>query len=248
MQAVVMRDETDDREQLPQARALAPSRQQEWEQLNERERALLTPAVIRRWTDGLTEDDYTLQQVAALERRRLNTLRTLRDGAELTDQEFKLLRHLQRHATKTRSYLQIAQYLWGTRDRPITAAMLAGHHGYQSPWVAHIHQLVGQIRRKLEVDPARPQHLATIRAVGYVWYWAGPALDDGIDYEARNREAVVQRYELRRDFGLVFDDEELPPGARPQVQLGPEHPDYAPGLTIEGTTIGRGESRPADEE
>lgn len=209
--------------------------------LGPRELALLTPEVVARWTDRLADDDMVdATEIVRLERQRLLALQTIRQGAELTDLEFKMVRHLQRHEGRPRSYLQIAQHLWGSTRVPITGRMLRHQDGYASPYIRHIWVLVAEIRRKLEVDPARPQHLATLRGAGYVWHASPPSLDDGVDYAARTHAALAIRSALRRDFGLELDGE-VPFG--PSPQLGPNHRDYQT-ETIEGTTLGRGVSTP----
>lgn len=200
----------------------------EYQELSAADRSLITAEALQRWAGDLKDDDYTLADIARLERRRRQALKTLRDGADLTQTEFKLLHYLRRHEGQTRNYLQIARHMWGTAERPITARTLASEYGYASPMITHIQVLIHSIRRKLEVDPARPQHLATIRAVGYRWYSAPPSLDDGENYEARHTESAVQRRQLMLDLGITDDTAITHPswveGSR--IQLGPEHPEY----------------------
>lgn len=194
------------------------------------ERALLTPDVVERWSSDLAPGDFTpetLSEIVELERRRRAALRTLRSTAELTDTEFRLVRYLQRSEGRTRTYLQIAHHLWGSAERPITASVVRARHGYASPMVTSIQVLIHVIRKKLEVDPLRPQHLATIRGVGYRWYSAPPSLDDGEDYERRTRESIVQREYMQKTLGIVEDERvvELPPEWEPGMPLpGPELP------------------------
>lgn len=189
---------------------------------------LLTPEVVARWTKGLAPDDYTPADIVRLERQRRASLKTMRQGVELTDLEWKLLRFLSREPGRIRSYLEIAHHLWGTKSRPVTAAMLAGHHGYQAPMIDHIRVLMFGLRRKLEIDPIRPQHFGNVRSVGYVFYEQPPAADDGVDYRLRAREALTMRAVLKSEFGLEISDDEQAALLRHQgrVELGPGHPDY----------------------
>jgi hypothetical protein len=164
--------------------------------LSDDDRELLTPAVLDRWARDLHPDDVDPAEIADLERKRRANLKTLRQGAELTDLEFRLVRYLQKHAGKVRTYVQIANHLWGTQARPVTPSQLRYRDGYAAPMVSHIQNLVSQIRKKLEVDPLRPQHLASVRGVGYAFYDAPPSLDDGIDYGERGRRYSTLREQM----------------------------------------------------
>lgn len=192
------------------------------------ERALLTPEVIRRWTNALAVNDVTARDILRLEKQRQANLRTIRQGIELTDLEWKLLRFLSREPGKIKTYLEIARHLWGSKSNPVTARMLAGSDGYQAPMISHIQVLMVALRRKLEIDPIRPQHLGNVRGVGYVFYDRPPAVDDGVDYRLRAREALTMRAVLKSEFGLEINDDEQAAlfRHRGQVELGPGHPDY----------------------
>lgn len=178
----------------------------EWATLSLRDCALLTPEVVLRWAPDLDAGDCTLHDIARFERKRRENIQTLRTGAELQDQEWKLLRYLQRREGSTCTYLEIARHLWQTPVRRITAQSLismdAGKYGFGG-MVTTIQGMVHDIRRKLEIDPLRPQHLANIRGVGYRWYSAAPSLDDGENYERRATESAVLREKLYREMGLV---------------------------------------------
>lgn len=192
--------------------------------LSERDRALLTTEVIERWTDPLAASDLVeAAEIVRLERGRQRALQTIRQGVELTDLEFRLLRYLQRYARQTVTYQQIAHHLWGSTQHPITSAVLRMRDGYASPYIRHIWVLVAEIRRKLEIDPARPQHLATMKGAGYRWYNDPPSLDDGEDYARRTAEHEVLRAQVRYELG--GDPDALPPpGYKPSGgQLGPAH-------------------------
>jgi two-component system, OmpR family, KDP operon response regulator KdpE len=77
-----------------------------------------------------------------------------RDGAEvhLTPIEFKLLQTLIRHAGKVITQRQLLIEVWGPQ------------HSEQSQY---LRVYMGQLRRKLEADPAQPRHLLTEPGVGY---------------------------------------------------------------------------------
>jgi hypothetical protein len=201
------------------------------EQLSAADRKLLTPQVIERWTRGLAPDDYTPEDIVRLERQRQKSLQTLRQGVQLQEQEWKLLRYLSREPGKIRTYLEIARHLWSTSSSPVTASMLRARDGYNSPMVTSIQVLVFGIRHKLEIDPLRPQHLANIRGVGYVWYESPPSTNDGIDYAERTVESVGLRGQMKTDFGIEITEAEEDAMQRlalrqRRLQLGPEHPDY----------------------
>jgi DNA-binding winged helix-turn-helix (wHTH) protein len=145
---------------------------------------------------------------------------TIKTGADYNTLEYKLLNFLQTRAGTICTYVDIANGLWGSRSRKITAKELGSSAGYNSPQITQIKSLICALRRKLEVDPNRPQHITTIRGVGYVWYNTSARLDDGIDYAARDREAENMRRQLSNAFyGLQL----APP---PDWCPGPEHPAY----------------------
>jgi hypothetical protein len=179
--------------------AIPPARYAEYIELSERDRKLLNEDTLRRWTEDLTDEDWTLVDIAHLERRRQVALRTMRETGNLTDTEFKLFRYLQRNERKTRTYVEIARHLWQTPERRIPAWMVS----YDSTMVGQIQTLVYWIRKKLEIDPLRPQHIATIRGVGYRFYAAPPAMDDGENYDKRATESAIQRAEMRDLYGIT---------------------------------------------
>jgi hypothetical protein len=214
---------------------LAPIQRRDLVQLPERDRALLTPDVIERWTRDLGPDDaIDPAEIARLERGRLRNLQTIRQGAELNDLEFKLLRYLQRAGGKVRTYVQIAHHLWGSTRHPIRGYDLRSQDGYASPYVRHIWTLVAEIRRKLEIDPARPQHLALRRGVGYSWHDDPPALNDGLDYAALGQEVDRLRIEVRYELGGEIGSMPIPRQAL-HPMMGPNHPDYPGEIEVEIT-------------
>lgn len=216
--------------------AVFSTRADEWLDLAPSEQRLLTPEVLARWTTDLTDDDYTLADLVVFERRRQEALKTLRGTAELTEREWQLLRFLQRNEGRNVSYLRIARHLWSTPAHPVTAQQLRTQMDVQRPWytasmITTIQVLMHYIRKKIEIDPLRPQHLTTIRGVGYRFYSRPPALDDGENYERRAFEIARDRAEMQRVLGLT-EGEYTVIQARDQdgnvydtsVSLGPEHP------------------------
>jgi hypothetical protein len=212
--------------------ALQPHKADEWLNLPDRDRALVTTETVYKWTEGLHEDDWTVADIVRLERKRQTSLQTLRSGAELGDLEWRMLRYLQRNEGRTCTYLQLARHLWGTARQPVTAYSLRrSGMGYDSPMVRHIWVIISVIRKRLEIDPLRPQHLATVRGVGYRWYSQPPSLHDGEDYAKRALETERQRDQMRAVFGLTeggpIDPLDDVDGLPSRFSLGPEHPDYA---------------------
>jgi len=71
---------------------------------------------------------------------------------QMTLMEAKLLRHLIRNRGKTVSRKSILEDVWGLREDTDTRA---------------IDNFIVRLRRYLEEDPSKPQHLVTVRGVGY---------------------------------------------------------------------------------
>jgi two-component system KDP operon response regulator KdpE len=71
---------------------------------------------------------------------------------QLTPRLYKLFETMMRNAGKVLTHEQIATAVWGPAN---TTAM------------RHLRVYMGQLRRKLEVDPSRPQYLLTEAGVGY---------------------------------------------------------------------------------
>ena len=80
--------------------------------------------------------------------------RVYRDSAEirLTPREFELLTLLVTHAGRVLTHRAILKAIWGSR-------------GADQP--EHLRVLIGQLRKKIEPDPARPRYLLTEPWVGY---------------------------------------------------------------------------------
>jgi two-component system, OmpR family, alkaline phosphatase synthesis response regulator PhoP len=79
-------------------------------------------------------------------------LRAKGNTIQLTLMEAKLLRHLIRSGGKTVSRKSILEDVWGLREDTDTRA---------------IDNFIVRLRRYLEKDPSKPQHLLTVRGVGY---------------------------------------------------------------------------------
>ena len=70
---------------------------------------------------------------------------------ELTAREFALLLELSRHPGRVFTRPQLLERVWGD--------------AYYDEHVVDVH--IGNLRKKLEADPAHPQYLETVRGVGY---------------------------------------------------------------------------------
>lgn len=70
----------------------------------------------------------------------------------LTPIEYKLLQIMLRHPDKVLTHRQLLNMVWGP------------HHAEQTHY---LRVYMGQLRRKLESDPARPKHIRTEPGVGY---------------------------------------------------------------------------------
>ena len=79
-------------------------------------------------------------------------LRTEGHTIKLTLMEAKLLRHLIRNSGRTVSRKSILEDVWGLHEDTDTRA---------------IDNFIVRLRRYLEEDPTKPQHLLTVRGVGY---------------------------------------------------------------------------------
>jgi two-component system KDP operon response regulator KdpE len=68
----------------------------------------------------------------------------------LSPTEFAILRFLVTHAGKVLTHSQILQEVWGNRRN-----------------IDYLRVYIGQLRRRLEIDPHNPQYVVTIPGVGY---------------------------------------------------------------------------------
>jgi two-component system KDP operon response regulator KdpE len=80
--------------------------------------------------------------------------RVIHEGTEirLTPKEFELLTLLASHAGRVLTHRTILKAIWG-------------RHGADQP--EHLRVLVGQLRKKIEPDPARPRYVLTEPWIGY---------------------------------------------------------------------------------
>lgn len=81
--------------------------------------------------------------------------RVERDGQEcrLTSTEFRLFSHLARSPGRVFSRDELIEAVWGYTDY------------YGDPRTVDVH--INHLRRKLERDPSRPEHIITVRGAGY---------------------------------------------------------------------------------
>lgn len=117
------------------------------EELMARVRAALRRSLGREGVlhGQLTRGDLTID----FDRRRIHRgERELR----LTPKEFELLTLLVTHAGRVLTHRTILKAIWGT-------------HGIDQP--EHLRVLMGQLRKKIEPDPAHPRYLLTEPWVGY---------------------------------------------------------------------------------
>ena len=110
-------------------------------------------AVLRRGQDG---DEATPVIATPSFRLDLQARRAFAgpDGAEvrLTPTEWALVEPLVRHPGRLLTYRQLIRTVWGEHYDP-------------DPNILRVH--MGHIRRKLERDPARPEHFITDSGMGY---------------------------------------------------------------------------------
>lgn len=109
--------------------------------------ALRRAATIRDGSDGTAfhAGDLTVDLDARL-------VRVGQSEVHLTPIEFRLLETLVRHAGKVVTQRQLLVEVWGPQ------------HSEQAQY---LRVYMAQLRRKLEIDPARPRHLRTEPGVGY---------------------------------------------------------------------------------
>ncbi|MBI4478100.1 MAG: response regulator transcription factor [Acidobacteria bacterium] len=117
------------------------------EELMARVRAALRRSLGREqtWHGQLRQSDITID----FDRRRV-----YRGDAEirLTPKEFELLTLLVTHAGRVLTHRAILKAIWGA-------------HSVEQP--EHLRVLIGQLRKKIEPDPAHPRYLLTEPWVGY---------------------------------------------------------------------------------
>jgi len=108
-------------------------------------------AVLRRGGQGVEEQAVVALGDASVD---LAARRVVRDGADvhLTPTEWHLLEVLVRHPGRLMSQRQLLAEVWGP--------------GYETAQ-GNLRLYMGQLRRKLEPDAARPRHLVTEPGMGY---------------------------------------------------------------------------------
>ncbi len=117
-----------------------------------RELVARVKAILRRGRNTAQDEE----QVLTFPHIRIDAQRheVWRNGVqiELTALEFKLLKTLATYAGMVLDRNQLLEKVWG-------------YDYYGDARVVDVH--IGHIRHKLEADPANPQHIITIRGVGY---------------------------------------------------------------------------------
>ena len=78
--------------------------------------------------------------------------RSVSEDVRLTPTEWQLLEHLVRHPGKLITQRELLHEVWGPQYRTETN---------------YLRQYMARLRRKLEADPARPEHLITEPGMGY---------------------------------------------------------------------------------
>jgi two-component system, OmpR family, KDP operon response regulator KdpE len=110
-------------------------------------------AALRRSATTATGSQSALTRVGTIEvdfEKRL--VRVSNNEVHLTRIEYKLLQIMLRHPDKVLTHRQLLNMVWGP------------HHVDQTHY---LRVYMGQLRRKLEADPARPKHIRTEPGVGY---------------------------------------------------------------------------------
>ena len=109
-------------------------------------------ALLRRSTPD-AEEEPKIESFGDVEVRR-DSRTVLRDGeqVELAPKEFDLLVALLRHDGAAASRLDLMREVWG-----YSAAVVS----------RTVDTHIAELRRKLEVNPAHPRHILTVRKVGY---------------------------------------------------------------------------------
>jgi len=121
----------------------------QWERLPARLAALLkrSPSQVTLLPD-LYDDGYLIVDISGRA--------VTREGkpVDLSNTEFKLLSCFVRHPDRALTYLDILQSVWG--------------HSYLKA-KSDVSQYVRYLRQKIEIDPARPDYLQSVRGIGYLF-------------------------------------------------------------------------------
>ena len=81
-----------------------------------------------------------------------HSVRRCGQAVQLTPKEYELLLALVRRRGAVATRLELLSEVWGYQAAVMTRTV-------------DVH--IAELRRKLETDPARPQHILTVRKVGY---------------------------------------------------------------------------------
>ena len=111
-------------------------------------------ATLRRAPAHVDEDSGATVLEAGDFSLDVETRRVTVSGKEihLTPKEFELLAHLMRHAGKVLTHRKLLTAVWG------------GNYGEQTEY---LRVFVGQLRKKIESDPASPRYILTEPWIGY---------------------------------------------------------------------------------
>jgi len=111
-------------------------------------------ATLRRAPAPVNEDASATVLEAGDFRLDVETRKVTISGQEihLTPKEFELLAHLMRHAGKVLTHRKLLTAIWG------------GNYGEQTEY---LRVFVGQLRKKIEPDPASPRYILTEPWIGY---------------------------------------------------------------------------------
>ncbi len=118
-------------------------------ELRSRIRAALRRSDFSRAQEGSSEPIEAGELRIDFERR---TVAVRGDEAELTYVEFEILAALMRSSGKVLSREALLEAVWGDA-------------AYRDPRTVDVH--IRHLREKLEADPSAPEHLFTVRGVGY---------------------------------------------------------------------------------
>jgi len=110
-------------------------------------------ALIRRAGRSVDLPDSSVLQIGDI-RVDVRSTRVTRNGTpvDLSAREYHLLCHLLRHRDETLSRERLLRDVWGYDHAPVTRTV-------------DVH--IGQLRHKLEADPARPRYIQTVHGLGY---------------------------------------------------------------------------------
>ena len=111
-------------------------------------------AALRRAPAAASEDAAPIVLEAGDFRLDLETRRVVvrGDDIHLTPKEFELLTHLMQHAGKVLTHRKLLTAIWG------------GNYAEQNEY---LRVFIGQLRKKIEPDPASPRYILTEPWIGY---------------------------------------------------------------------------------